>query len=151
MQEKLLMINVLFKELNQIYRNYGAYCDLPEAAVWILYALRDGKKDFTQKQLSELWLFKKQTINSALKVLLKKNFVRLEFFLENKKNKRIILTSDGEAYIKERLDAIIKAEQRALETLDENEFKQLFTTLKKYSSFLDDEIKKLMNANEVKK
>lgn len=148
MKTEIFKVNIAFKELENVYRKYSKYCNLPDAAIWILYALKDSNKDYAQKDLSELWSLKKQTVNSALKVLMKKQYVILESFKDNKKNKKISLTKLGEEYILNHLDEVASAEQNVINSLTNEELNLLLKTLSKYSNFLDYEITKLINSKK---
>lgn len=122
-EEKLQLQNHCIKELNCLYRNVALSFRLSESAFWILYALSDPHKEYSQQSLCNEWFLPKQTVNSSIKCLLKKNLVYLEHvcFPCVKRQKVIHLTPEGKSFIDEKIENFKKAEWKAFSNLTEQE------------------------------
>ena len=95
---QLVELNCLYTEIEDIFHNLARHYELSDSALWILYFMRESCKIYTQKEISEMLSSSKQTIHSALKTLEAAGYIKLEFSADNRKNKRIILTSSGKAF-----------------------------------------------------
>ena len=70
--------NRIYNETNQLYHRLARACGLSDCAFWLLYTLREEEEPLTQTQLSEILCLPRQTVNSALKRLVKEGCLRLE-------------------------------------------------------------------------
>ena len=73
MEEQILaalaQFNLFYRELDEIYHQYAARQGIGDAALWLLYSLRESPEPMTQRQLCAEWHSPPQTVNSALKRL----------------------------------------------------------------------------------
>lgn len=144
MREQLALFDKLSKELDDLYHQFAKFSGLSDCAFWILYTIQENGKVYKQKDLCELWSFSKQTINSALKVLEKKGLITLASIPENKKDKQIVLTEQGNKMVVKQLNPFMKAEEVAFEKLGENEREQLLKITGKFIELLKKETDKIM-------
>ena len=81
--------------------------------LWLLFALDDGKLK-SQKQICEEWHASKTTLNTLVKQCEKQGYIELKPLEGQKREKYLILTPKGKEYTKRGLGAFYKAEQEAL-------------------------------------
>lgn len=128
-KEQLNRLNRLYKEMDDIYRKLAVRFGLSDAAFWILYTLCREEGDITQNDLCNMWFFPKQTINSAMVVLVKKEYVVLEKVTGTKNRKAVRLTPAGEDFCKGSIVPLIRAEDDSFTEMKAEErkmFLQLF-------------------------
>ncbi len=112
-------IRLIMRLDNAVNRINGAYYlwarrhSLKENMLTLLYALDDGERH-TQMQLARDWLIPKTTVNTLVKELVDGGYAALTF--ADGKTKEISLTASGEAYAKQALGALYRAE---LDTTEE--------------------------------
>jgi len=85
--------------LFHIYSDIASASVLPESSFWIMYVASKPDYDYVQQEISEEWLFSKQTIHSAVKSLVDKGYIYLEQApLPDTRRKNIKLTCLGEKF-----------------------------------------------------
>lgn len=86
----------LWKESNIVYEEWAKSHGMSANSLLILEALYDGIR--TQKEISQKWCIPKQTINTILKDLEAQGYLELTAMEQDKRNKRIELTSKGRLF-----------------------------------------------------
>lgn len=122
-EEKLQLQNHCIRELNCLYRNAALSFRLSESEFWILYALSNPHKEYSQQSLCKEWFLPKQTVNSSIKCLLEKNLVCLEHvcFPCVKRQKVIHLTPEGKSFTAEKIENFKMAEWEAFSHMTKQE------------------------------
>lgn len=143
--EKSIMYNQLFKELDQLYRNYAKNSGLSDTMFWILYFIQEHKEAYTQKELCDLWFYSKQTVNSALKNLEGQNLIKLIPSPNNRKKKQIFLTPSGKELASEIIVPLMKAEESALSKMGEKNLDEFLRLTKEHIGLLNIEMQKISN------
>lgn len=128
LRNQLTLLNQCDKEVDDLYHNYSASCGLSEMAFWLLYIIWYMGDGCTQSDVRDIWFFKSQSINTALKKLETQGYLSLEPIPGNKKSKQIVLTEDGRKLSQKIIEPLIRAELNALETMNEQE-RELFVEL----------------------
>ena len=105
--------NSLYKETNGLYHDLARHFGLSDSAFWILYALREAGGCVSQSQLCGDLYLSKQTVHSALKQLEQGGYLRLENLPNNRKNKRVRVTPQGEQLLAQVADPVFAMEERA--------------------------------------
>ena len=123
--------NRIYNETNQLYHRLARACGLSDCAFWLLYTLREEEGPLTQTQLSEILCLPRQTVNSALKSLVKEGCLRLEAVDGNLKNKQVLLTDRGEELLRSSVDLVFRLEENASARLTEKERTALLSLGKK--------------------
>ena len=123
--------NRIYNETNQLYHRLARSCGLSDCAFWLLYTLREEEGPLTQTQLSEILCLPRQTVNSALKRLVKEGCLRLEAVDGNLKNKQVLLTDRGEELLRSSVDLVFRLEENASARLTEKERTALLSLGKK--------------------
>lgn len=98
-------------KIDGVYYYFARQMGLKENELAFLYALHDGKPH-TQKEISEVWIIPKTTLNTVVKECFAKGYIR--FGQERGKEKTLYLTDRGESYADGVLGRIREAENRAM-------------------------------------
>lgn len=138
---QLAALNQSYKEMEHIYHWYARRHGLSDAHLWLLYSLYESQSH-TQREISSIWHYPPQTVNSALKSLERKGLILLEDVPGNKRNKRVALSGRGTALAREIIHPLICAEQRAIQSLGEAETDALVALTGKYTELLQAELAK---------
>ena len=85
----------------------------------------------TQTQLCELLSLSKQTVHSALKKLVGQGYLRLEAADGNLKNKQVLITEAGDAFLSRTVDQVFGVENAAGSHLTAEERTDLLTLSQK--------------------
>ncbi len=123
-------------EFDKIYAVFAKRCGLTEPEFWSLLMMHNGV--ITQSEISDMLVLNRQTVNSAFKLLVKKNLVRLEPLENNLRTKVASFTEKGRRFTARYIEPLCKMEQQAWEILDEQERKQLIHLTKKYGSMVQE-------------
>ena len=111
----------IYNENTLLYHRLARACGLPDCAFWLLYTLRSEEAPLTQTQLSEQLSLPKQTVNSALKKLVEAGYLRLEAADGNLKNKQVLVTEAGDAFLRRTVDRVFDMENAAVSHLSGEE------------------------------
>lgn len=136
-------IDQLYSATDKVYGQFASSCGLSSCAYWMIYDLVGADGDLSLTQLSSSWGYSKQTISSALKSLEAQGLITLEFCEGSRRNKRAILTEQGERFAERNILPGIAAERRALLSLSEGDRADLVRTLKRYTAALEREFSEM--------
>lgn len=139
-KEQLEVIDQQIKDLVGIYRNAVARSGISENEFWIWYSLIIMGGDYSQQDISGMWSLSKQTVNTIISNMVKKEQIILEVIPGTRNRKAIRLTESGREYGESIVLPIASAEQRALDKLPLKERVACINALSKYISFLKEEI-----------
>ena len=119
------------QEWNASYEDYARSVGLSYTSLSILSALY-GAENCTQKMLSERCFLPKQTVNTTITAFYKKGWVRLEELPEDRRNKTIHFTPEGQAAADEIMQRVRESELKAMAALSESERLVLLSVTKRY-------------------
>lgn len=142
---QLELLNQNDKILDDMYHNYAAQLNLSYTAFWILYITWVQGDGCTQKDICEFWSFTKQTVNSALKSLEQKDYIRLLPMEENRKSKQILLTDAGRIIASKIIPPLVKAETISFQQLSKEERQALVSLSQKRTALLQNEMEKALS------
>ena len=118
----------IMEQFQQMDRAYEAYAKskgltyLSLAVLEEIYELGDG---CTQKQISEDTHYPKQSINLIVKSFLKDGYLEMKELAENRKNKGITLTPQGQKLCREVIVPLLEQEKKAMQEMGEKESHEL--------------------------
>lgn len=141
-KEQLEIMNQQAKELASIYHDAAGKSGVSENEFWVWYALLVLGGEYSQQDICDLWSLPKQTVNSIVSNLAKKEFVSLEAVPGTRNRKIIQLTDAGKSYGASIVMPVYQAEIHVLEQLPDQELQTYITMLGKYISLLKNEIYK---------
>ena len=133
-----------YKDLDRIYSRFAKECGLSDGEYWALVMIREGCT--TQTQIREEFSLNKQTIHSAIKQLVKKGLIRLETKEDNQREKKILLTKEGEDFIRNHIDGMIQLEKKAWDMMRNEEQEQLIALSQRYNDLLESELERYLKS-----
>lgn len=139
------MICRYMNEFDLQYHKLAEYFGLSDSSFWILYELYESKNGCTQKELCYDYAINKQTINSAVKCLIKEGYVILENLEDSKKYKVLKLTEDGKNIAKNTIGKVMRLENKTSKDIDENEMLQVVSFLEKQAIIFTNEVNAVIN------
>lgn len=142
--EKWIVISKINKEFDDLYHKIAVHYNLSDSSFWILYTLYENRQGCTQKQICSEWCFSKQTINSAIKDLIKKQYIVLKYENDNRKNKIICLTQEGLEIAKNTIEKVIEVENIAFSKVDRKDFDFVIHFFQVQLSSFKEEINKII-------
>ena len=125
--------------LDHIYSEFSRACGLSDCAYWMLVDTGTAGGSIAVSRLTSEWFYSKQTINSAIKTLTARGFATLEFAEGSRKNKVVRLTEEGMRFAEQYALPAQGAEQRAFETLEPWEQREIMRLVGKFSHVLNEE------------
>lgn len=125
--------------LDHIYSEFSRACGLSDCAYWMLVDTGTAGGSIAVSRLTSEWFYSKQTVNSAIKTLTARGFATLEFAEGSRKNKVVRLTEEGMRFAEQYALPAQGAEQRAFETLEPWEQREIMRLIGKFSQALGDE------------
>lgn len=123
------------RETENLYNLIQKASNLSDAEYWCLMAVRKGECEY-QYEISEKFYMSKQTVNSALKKLVKKGIIRMVIPEDNQRIRQIAFTDTGETFARKYLDVAQKIENRVWAALTPGEQTILIETLKRMNQML---------------
>lgn len=100
------------KEMNIIYHRLARHYRLSDSVFWVLYLLGEAQGPMTQTKLCSALFLSKQTVNSALKKLESRGYLRMESMSEDRRNKLLSLTDRGEELLRLAVEPTLAMEER---------------------------------------
>ena len=143
-----MALNQTSKQLNELYHAYAVRYGLSDPAFWVLYVLFESQESVTQNELAHTWCYPKQTINFTITSLAKKGYVQLKQRPGIRSGKSVCLTEDGLALCQRVIAPLVKAEERSLLQLTEEERIALVTLNEKQCTSFAQEIQTLLQKPE---
>ena len=131
LQEQIRQYCSCLQEWNASYEDYARSVGLSYTSLSILSALY-GAENCTQKMLCERCFLPKQTVNTTITAFYKKGWVRLEELPEDRRNKTIHFTPEGQAAADEIMQRVRESELKAMGALSESERLVLLSVTKRY-------------------
>lgn len=142
--EKWELISKLNKEFDDIYHKIALHYNLSDSTFWVLYTLYDNKYELTQKEICQDWYYSKQTINSAIKDLEKKEYIVLSYKEGSNKSKIVSLTPKGKKVAKDSVGCVMEIENSAFSKIDEKDFDMVIDFFKKNITVFKEELNKIL-------
>ena len=131
LQEQIRQYCSYLHEWNASYEDYARSVGLSYTSLSILSALY-GMESCTQKMLCESCFLPKQTVNTTITAFYKKGWVRLEELPEDRRNKTIHFTPEGQAAADEIMQRVLESELKSMGALSESERLVLLSVTKRY-------------------
>lgn len=142
LQDQIRQYCSYLHEWNASYEDYARSVGLSYTSLNILSALY-GMENCTQKMLCESCFLPKQTVNTTITAFYKKGWVRLEELPEDRRNKTIHFTPEGQAAADEIMQRVRESELKSMGALSESERLVLLSVTKRYVAGCKDAMKGL--------
>ena len=98
--------------INELYSEWAKRHGMSSHVMITIYAL-DQNRTSTQTQIAQEWMIPKQTVNTVIKDLERRGYVRFEAG-RDLKEKRVCFTESGKAFAEETLRDLYEKEERAM-------------------------------------
>ena len=136
-------IDALFRESDRLYYEVSRGCGLSMAAYWSLVSVvtHDGA---TQAQIAEDMTMSRQTVNSAVKSLERRGYVRLVPTDDGRHAKLVRLTECGKVFCEDNVSPAMEAEERAFASLHGEEREEFVRLVRKYVDAIDLEMGRII-------
>lgn len=118
-------------EWNAAYEDYAKSVDLNFTSLSILSALYETE-NCTQKMLCEQCFLPKQTVNTAVTAFYKKGWIRMQELPEDRRNKTIHFTEEGQREAERIMQKVRESERQAMGGLSKEEREQLLSLTRRY-------------------
>ena len=135
LSKKMLELNEIMKETDDLYRNLAKKFKMSDCMIWILYILREDDRSVTQSDICNMMYMPKQTVNSSLKKMEAEGYIEL-LNIKDKRSKQVCLTEKGVDLANNTVDIIISKENNALSKMDKEEQALFINLFKKYKDLL---------------
>lgn len=139
-KKQLVIMTRQTKELAAIYHNVASRSGISDNEFWIWYAILNLGGEYSQQDICDIWSLPKQTVNSIVSNLIKKDYAFLEAVPGGRNRKVIRLTEAGIDFGKKIVQPTFEAEQRSLGHLSEQERQTFISTLGKFIDLLQEEL-----------
>lgn len=130
------------KEMNIIYHRLARHYRLSDSVFWVLYLLGGGP--MTQTKLCSALFLSKQTVNSALKKLESRGYLRMESMSGDRRNKLLSLTARGEELLRLAVEPTLSMEERAFLRLTPEERRTFLDLSHRYLNAIREEAEPLL-------
>ena len=121
-----------WQKLNHVYEDYAKIHDLTYISMFILQLL-DGEGT-TQKELSDILYFPKQTVNKLILSFVKRGYAAMAENPKDRRSRLIVLTEKGKEFQQKVISHIEQAELQAFASLSEREQEVITNLWQKYTS-----------------
>ena len=135
--KRMLEINEIMKETDDLYRNLARKFKISDCMMWILYILREDDRVVTQSDICNMMYMPKQTVNSSLKKMEAEGYIEL-LNVNDKRSKQVCLTEKGINLANNTVDIVISKENNALSKMDGKEQELLINLFRKFKDLLKD-------------
>ena len=126
----------IMQSMDNIYEEYARKNDLTYMSMYILETIYDRKK-CTQKDISEMTLYPKQTVNMVIRTFLKREWICFEE-TGDKRSKYVKLTDLGESFAKRVIKPFWECAECAFAELEEEERELMLSLLTNFThSFIN--------------
>lgn len=128
--------------MDGLYEEYARKNGLTYMSLYILETIYD-QKGCTQKRISEITLYPKQSVNMVIRSFLEKGWVALERDAKDRRSKYVRLTPAGEAFAESVVEPYWKAGSSAFDALGAQERSIMLRALQSFIDAFAEKIKEL--------
>lgn len=128
--------------MDQLYEEYAHKHGLTFMSLYILETIYT-QKGCTQKQISQITMYPKQTVNMVVRSFLQRGWVLLEQDGDDRRSKCVRLTEEGQAFAIEVIEALWNAGRRAFSELTAEERNIMLRAVGAFSKSFVEKVRKL--------
>jgi DNA-binding MarR family transcriptional regulator len=136
-KQAFVQLKEAWQKADRLYNQYAKSVDLSVTTILVFQILHESNKMLTQTEISEKLELPKQYVHGVIKTLWEQGYVKLEE-TKDRRNKCIIITDDGKAYIASIIKPLDDAESAAWDVFSADEVLNAANTIKKYAEFVED-------------
>lgn len=139
-KQQLENLNQQIKELSGIYHQAAVRLGISDNEFWVWYTVFVMGEEYSQQDICEIWSLPKQTVNSVVMNMVKRELIKLEVVPGTRNRKLLRLTDKGKSYGEAVVRPIFEAEYRTIARLTEEERQLCISLLNKYIRYLREEL-----------
>lgn len=139
MNQELNEFNGIYKEMGDLYHKISMKLGLSDSEFLILYALVELGIS-RQKDIADYFFMSKQTVNSAVKKLIKTGIIELKS--SGGRDMQIMFTETGERFAQEKIVPIIDIEKKTFVTMGKEDSRELLRLTRKHMEIFKEHINK---------
>lgn len=141
MEKNLEELNSLYKEWFEIYHKISTKFGLSDSEFMIIYALVELNLD-RQKDIADYYCISKQTINSAVKKLVKTQMIELK--QTKGRDMQINFTQAGKKFAQEKIIPIVNIEKNAMSAMGAKDWLELLRLTRKHLDIFKEQIMEIL-------
>lgn len=143
-------LTLCMNKIDGLYYMAARKMGIKDNALALFYVLNDGKPH-TQKEICDEWLIPRTTINTIVKECADQGYLVMQNH-EHTKEKQVMLTEEGKAYVDRLFCNLYKAEENAMDRTLREFSPKLLEGLETFTSNLINEFQKeIFDKEEEKK
>lgn len=124
-----------------LYVRWANKHEISYPELMVLYALTT-MGELTQKEICDGFGLLKQTVNTVVRELKKKGYVILESSKTDKREKLVVLTKEGKKYADERIEPLLRVEEKVYKRIGYERIKQSQETMEMFNILFEKEIER---------
>ena len=133
--------NLLYKELDDLYRETAVFQGLSDSAQMVLYTICELGGGWLQKDICDRCFLTKQTVHSSVRKLEREGFVTLT--TGKGRDRLLFLTKAGRALAERTIHPLMEAEYKAMDALSSEEQTALLQLTQTYLAALRRELRQI--------
>ncbi|MFR2776157.1 MAG: MarR family winged helix-turn-helix transcriptional regulator [Anaerostipes sp.] len=142
---ELKEFDFLYKEIDESYHNIALSLGLTDTAFLILYCLVELGDGCLQKDICEMYCMSKQTVNSSVKSLETKGF--LKRVAGKGRDMHLFFTDCGLEFANRHIGPVIEMENHTFACMPEQEREELLRLTRKYSQIFKEHVQLFLEEN----
>ncbi len=140
-KKEILRNNQQFGKLNALYHKLSQFYDISDSESEILYYLVSSEKDVPIQEIIYFTCSPKQTVNSALRNMEKKEWITLRKI--DSKSKLVCLTQKGKKQAKQSVEKILDIEKEVFLSINQEEVEKYLEFADKFNEKLEEKLNRL--------
>lgn len=128
-------------QANSLYSAWASAHELNYYLLFVLYAL-DGEPVMTQKRICDCTGLTKQTVNTVIQLLIRKDYITLSPSTSDRREKLVSLTESGAAYARGILASLHELEERVLQIMGNDRVQQMVDDITLFNTIFEKEMEK---------
>ncbi len=137
-KKEILRNNQQFGKLNALYHKLSQFYDISDSESEILYYLVSSEKDVPIQEIIYFTCSPKQTVNSALRNMEKKEWITLRKI--DSKSKLVCLTQKGKKQAKQSVEKILDIEKEVFLSINQEEVEKYLEFADKFNEKLEEKL-----------
>lgn len=132
----------IMQSMDALYEEYARKNGLTYMSLYVLETIYE-QKGCTQKRISEITLYPKQTVNMVIRSFLEKGWVVLEQIEDDRRNKQVMLTEAGQQFARQVIDPYWDAGSCAISEMKAEERRIMIQALEAFEQAFAKKVKQL--------
>ena len=132
------------QSIDELYEQYAKKFGLTYMSLTVLECIYDNKEACTQKIIAETTRYPKQSVNLIIKSFYEQGYIKLAEIASDRRNKKIVLTKKGNAYLDKIILPLWKIDETATETIANDDRETFLKCIDLYEKSFRLQIENLM-------